>query len=113
MVAIRPAAAAASTTLSTLVASPTSIVADNSTSSTITATIKDANGNPLPGKTVSLAKGGGSSTITTVSGTTDAAGVATFTVKDAAVESTVYTATDSTDAITVTQTRRSTSRPGR
>ena len=113
MVAIRPAAAAASATNSTLIASPASILADSTTTSTVTATIKDTNGNPLPGKTVTLAKSGGSSTITTVSGTTDAAGVATFTVKDDAVESTTYTATDTTDSMTVTQTARSASRPGR
>src|SRR5436305_7925078 len=104
LVAIRPAAATASTSLSTLTAAPVSVLADGATTSTITATIKDSNGNPLPSKTVTLAKSGGSSTITTVSGTTDAAGVATFTVKDAVVESTTYTATDSTDATTVTQT---------
>ncbi|NUR75804.1 MAG: hypothetical protein HOQ28_05890, partial [Thermoleophilia bacterium] len=104
MVAIRPAAATASASLSTLSASPTSVLADGSTTSTVTATILDTNGNPLSGKTVTLAKSGGSSTITTVSGTTDSAGVATFTVKDTAVESTTYTATDSTDTVTVTQT---------
>ncbi|MEY2518095.1 MAG: Invasin, domain 3, partial [bacterium] len=96
MVAIRPAAATASAGLSTLTASPTTVTADGSTTSTLTATIKDTNGNPLPGKTVTLAKSGGSSTITTVSGTTDAAGVATFTVTDGTVESTTYTATDTT-----------------
>ena len=67
MVAIRPAAASASAALSTLVASPTSVAADGSTTSTVTATIKDTNGNPLVGKTVTLAKGSGSSTIATVS----------------------------------------------
>ncbi|HEX4677700.1 MAG TPA: invasin domain 3-containing protein, partial [Gaiellaceae bacterium] len=104
MVAIRPAAAAASAANSTLTSSPASVLADGSTTATITATIKDANGNPLPGKVVTLAKGSGSSTITTVSGATDAAGVATFTVTDTAVESTTYTATDTTDTVTVTQT---------
>jgi Bacterial Ig-like domain (group 1) len=104
MVAIRPAATAASAGLSTLTASPKSVAADGSTTSTLTATIKDTNGNPLPGKKVTLAKGSGSSAIVTVSGTTSAAGVATFTVTDAAVESTVYTATDTTDSAVVTQT---------
>ena len=53
---------------------------------------------------MTLAKGGGSSTITTVSGVTNGSGVATFTVKDTVAESTTYTATDTTDAVTVTQT---------
>src|SRR4051794_38825202 len=104
MVAIRPAAATASAANPHLTAAPASVLADGTTASTVTATIKDTNGNPLPGKTVTLAKGSGSSTITTVSGVTNASGQATFTVTDAAVESTTYTATDTTDAITVTQT---------
>ena len=58
------------------------MIADGATTSTITVTLKDAQSNPVSGKTVTLAKGGGSSTITTVSGTTNGSGVATFTVKD-------------------------------
>ena len=67
-------------------------------------TLKDAQSNPVSGKTVTLAKGGGSSTITTVSGVTNGSGVATFTVKDTVAEATTYTATDTTDSVTVTQT---------
>ena len=104
LVAIRPAAATASASLSTLAASPASVLADGTTTSTVTGTIRDSNGNALPGKTVTLAKSGGSSTITTVSGTTDAAGQATFAVKDSVVESSTYTATDTTDSMTITQT---------
>ena len=58
----------------------------------------------IAGKTVTLAKGSGSSTITTVSGVTNGSGVATFTVKDTVAEATTYTATDTTDTVTVTQT---------
>ena len=44
---------------------------------------------------VTLAQGaGGHSTITTVSGTTDASGQATFSVADATAEAVTYTATD-------------------
>ena len=67
---------------------------------------RDAEGrsvNPVSGKTVTLAKGGGSSTITTVSGVTNGSGDATFTVKDTVAEATTYTATDTTDSVTVTQ----------
>ncbi len=99
---VNPAAANAAT--STLTATPTTIVADGTTTSTLTATISDAYNNPLPGKTVTLAKGSGNSTITTISGTTNAAGQATFTVKDTIAETTTYTATDTTDTLTVTQT---------
>ena len=51
-----------------------------------------------------LAKAGGNSTITTVSGLTDAACEATFTVTNTTAETTTYTATDTTDTLTVTQT---------
>ncbi len=97
---------------STVAAVPASVVADGATTSTVTVTLKDANSNPVAGKTVTLAKGSGSSTITTVSGVTNAAGQATFTVKDTVAEATTYTATDATDAITVTQTAVVTFTPG-
>ena len=87
-----------------LSASPATVVADGATTSTITVTLKDAQSNLVAGKTVTLAKGGGSSTITTVSGVTNGSGVATFTVKDKVAETTTYTATDTADAITVGQT---------
>ena len=53
---------------------------------------------------MTLGEVGRLSTITTFSGVTNGSGVATFTVKDAAVESTTYTATDTSDTVTVTQT---------
>ncbi len=94
-----------SASASTVVANPTSVAADNVTTSTITVTLKTSSGLPVPGKTVTLAAGSGSSVITTVSGTTDAGGVATFTVKDGTVEGPItYTATDTTDSIVITQT---------
>lgn len=101
---VGPGAVSAST--STVVAVPTSVVADGSTTSTITVTLEDANGNVVPGKNVTLSAGSGSSTITTVNGTTNASGQATFTVKDTKVESVTYTAKDTTDSpnITISQT---------
>ncbi len=67
-------------------------------------TLKDAAGNPVSGKTVTLAPGGGSSTISTASGASSASGVVSFTVKDRTTEPVTYTATDTTDSVTVTQT---------
>ncbi len=94
-----------SASASTVAANPTSVAADNVTTSTITVTLKTSSGLPVPGKAVTLAAGSGSSVITTVSGTTDAGGVATFTVKDGTVEGPItYTATDTTDSIVITQT---------
>lgn len=89
---------------STVVASPSSVVADGVTTSTVTVTLKDSAGSPVQGKTIVLTASGGSSTITTVQGTTDASGIATFTVKDATSETLTYTATDTTDSIAITQT---------
>lgn len=97
---IGPVSAAAST----VVASPTSVAADNNTTATITVTLKDSAGHPIANKNVTLAAASGSSTITTISGISNASGVATFSVKDGSPEAITYTATDSTDNITVTQT---------
>src|SRR3989449_59430 len=85
-------------------ASPTSVSADGSTTSTITVTLKDINDNPVSGKTVSLAAGSGSSTITTVSGTIDTIGQARFTVTDTVAQSVTYPARDTTEALTITPT---------
>ncbi len=90
---------------STVLAAPTSIEADGYTTSTITVTLKDGSSIPVPGKTVTLAAGSGSSTIITTGGVTNASGVATFTVKNSTTEGPItYTATDTTDAIVITQT---------
>lgn len=84
-----------------LSADPTSVP---SGSSTVTVTLKDQGSPPQPiaGKTVALAAGGGSSVITAVSPVTDAEGQATFTVTDTASETVTYTATDTTDGIDLT-----------
>ena len=93
-----------SASASTVVASPTSVVADGSTTSTITVTLFDSLNHPVSGKTVTLAQGTGHSTISPLSATTNASGIATFTVKNTKAETDTYTATDSTDSITITQT---------
>jgi hypothetical protein len=91
---------------STVAASPTAVTADGSTTSTITVTLKDGSSSPLSGKTVTLAQtsGSGSPTITTTQGTTDGSGHATFTVASATAAVDVFTATDTTDGVTVSQT---------
>ena len=89
---------------STVVASPATVPADGSATSTVTVTLLDANSNPVAGKTVTLAhtSGPGTPVIATVSGTTSASGVATFTVKSVTVGADVFTATG--DSVTLTQT---------
>ncbi|MHB8464948.1 MAG: Ig-like domain-containing protein, partial [Acidimicrobiales bacterium] len=89
---------------STVAASPASVPADGSTTSSVTVTLSDINGNPVSGKTVSLAANGGGSVITPASGISTATGEVTFTVKDAKPESVIYTATDTTDSVPIAQT---------
>src|SRR3989339_1867066 len=82
-----------STTLSTIVASPTSVVANGTSTSTITVTAKDDTGALLSGKTVVLTSSRGTSdTITPATATTDASGVATFTVLSSMAGTSTYTA---------------------
>jgi hypothetical protein len=99
--------AGANAATSTLIASPTTVQADGSSFSTLVVTLKDSIGNPVAGKVVTIASSRPlSDTITTIVGTTNAAGQATFTVKSVYVGSSVYTATDTTDSpqVVVTQT---------
>lgn len=91
-------------TESTVIANPTMQAADGVSSSTVTVTLLDGSGNPLPGRTVSLSQGGGSSTISPPSGISDAFGVVVFTVTDSTVEIVTYTATDLTSSTVILQT---------
>ena len=87
---------------STVTAMPSSVSADGITTATIAVTLKDANNNPVAGKSVTLARNGntgaGSPVITTVAGTTGAAGVATFTVACNTAGTYDFQATDVTDS---------------
>ena len=93
-----PVSAAASD--STVVAAPAAVYANGTDTATITVTLRDAGGNGIAGKTVTLAQGAGSSTITG-GGATNASGVVTFSASNASVETVTYTATDTTDSITL------------
>jgi protocatechuate 3,4-dioxygenase beta subunit len=87
---------------SSVVANPTSDPADGSTPAMITVLLYDGNGQPVPGKVVTLSASGGSSKVTAVSGTSGNTGSATFSVSDATPESVTYTATDTTDKVVLT-----------
>lgn len=88
---------------STVGASPTSVPADGTTTSTITVTLKDAFGNPVSGKTVTLSSSrGGTDTISAASGPSDTNGVVTFTVKSSTEGLATFTAIG--DSVTITQT---------
>jgi uncharacterized protein YraI len=93
---------------STVTTNYVSIPADNATKATVTVTLKDGSGNPVPGKVVSLTANPSVATtlIQPVSGTTSAAdGTVRFTVQSSAQGSAVFTAsaTDTT-LIFITQT---------
>ncbi|MCH7228854.1 invasin domain 3-containing protein [Haloferula sp. A504] len=92
---------------STVVASPTTVAGDGTTTSTITVTLKDASGLVVAGEGVTLAKtsGPGSPVITPAGAqTTNASGVATFTVSSGTAGTMVFTATSVTDSVVITQT---------
>jgi serine protease inhibitor ecotin len=98
-------AGSVSASTSTVVPSPASVPADGATTSLITVTLLDALSNPVSGKTVSLARtsGPGSPTIG-APGTSNSSGVVTFTVKSTTAGTDVFTATDTTDPVVITQT---------
>lgn len=89
---------------SSVTAAPASVPADGTASATVTITLRSLCGTPVSGKTITLGQGAGSSTITPASAVTDASGVATFTVRSTTPETVTYTATDTTDGVTITQT---------
>lgn len=95
---------------STVVANPTSVNANGSSSSTITVTLKAANNAPVSNHTVTLQQTG-SSIITPSSAVSNASGVAQFTVVDSTIETVTYTAKDTTDNITIVQTTNVTFTP--
>jgi hypothetical protein len=97
-------AAAVSASISTVTASPGGVANNGTAFATVTVTLLDQYGNPVSGKTVTLAQGSGHSTISAASGPSSSSGVVTFTVKDTTSELVTYTATDSTDSTAITPT---------
>jgi hypothetical protein len=79
---------------STLSVSPSMIPADGSAAATITVTLRDARGNPVPGKAVTLVSSrGAKDVISTASGPSRADGVVTFSATSATIGSAVLRAT--------------------
>ncbi|SEE85996.1 Ig-like domain-containing protein [Ruania alba] len=77
---------------STLTAQPTTALADGTSTSTITATLLDAQGNAVAGEEVSLTADGGSSEITETTGTSAEDGTVTFEVTNEVAEQVTYRA---------------------
>ena len=89
----------------TIVAAPTSILANNTQTSTITVTLLNAASAPVVGKTISLVETTAlGTTITPTQPVTNASGVATFTVQGATIGTATFQATDTTDTIVITET---------
>ena len=88
--------------LSTVTA--TSPITAGSGTSTITVTARDAQGNPIPGATVTLAATGTGNTVTGPAAPTDANGVATGTLSSTVAESKTVSATINGVAVTQTAT---------
>lgn len=91
---------------STVVASPVARLADGLSTSTITVTLRDANGFPVSGKNVTLANSGGiqAATISPAGAVvSDIDGQAVFSVGSSTIGAEQFTATDTTDSIAVTQ----------
>lgn len=90
---------------STVTVSPGSVIADGSTTATVTVTLLDENGTPVENKSVSLVSNrGAQDTISAASGLSDASGVVTFTVKSLTEGDATFTALVVADDVTVTQT---------
>jgi len=90
--------------VSTVAASPLAVPADGTTTSTITVTLMDSNSLAVANKTVSLAGSPAGASITPVSPTTNASGQATFTVSSGSSGTVVFTATDETDSLVLSNT---------
>ncbi|MEP7285394.1 MAG: Ig-like domain-containing protein [Chloroflexota bacterium] len=102
-----PGAGTVSASTSTLTTDFISIPADNIAVATLTVTLKDSSSNAVSGKTVTIAGNPTLSgmTLQPASVTTDSSGVAKFTVRSTSLGGPVtFTATDTTDSVTVTQT---------
>ncbi len=80
-----------SLTVSTVSAAPSTLVAGNGTSATVTVTVKDALGNPISGASVTLASAGGA--ITQPAATTNGSGVTTGSVSYATAGAKTVSAT--------------------
>jgi hypothetical protein len=88
----------------------TSPIAAGSGTSTITVTAKDANGNVIPGASVTLAASGTGNTLTQPASTTDASGQATGSLSSTKAELKTISAT--INSVAITQTAAVTVNPG-
>jgi hypothetical protein len=91
-------------TASTVVSDQAFITANNSRTATITVTVTDSNGNGISGSSVALSASPGGITITGSPATSNASGIATFTVRSGSTGQQILSATANAVAITDTET---------
>ena len=90
---VQTTAPTTTSTTTPLTATPAVLVADGTTTTTLTVTAEDANGNPVSNATVTLTATGTGNTFTSpITGTTNAEGVFTTTLKSAVAQSDTFTA---------------------
>lgn len=89
---------------SKLTANTNRVIANGRSTATLTVQLQDANQNRIAGHTVSLSQGSGRSTIVPATATTDANGIAAFTVSSRTAEKVTYSAKDLDENLTLTQT---------
>jgi hypothetical protein len=94
----------ASSTVSTVVASPSIVVDNGAASATVTVTLEDAYTNVISGKSITLGQGSTSSVISPNPVVTGSNGVSTFNVTDTNRQIVTYTAHDTTDSVVLAAT---------
>jgi hypothetical protein len=97
-------AAVPSASTSTITANPTIVRADGTATTTLTVTVKDAQGNPVAGTAVTLSANGFANSFGSVSGTSDSNGVFTTTLASALAQTETITATEGSAQETTTIT---------
>ena len=102
-----------SQTVSTVTTSLPSVTDDNVSQSQITVTLKDGNGNPVSGKSVGLSSNRpGSDILSAPSGLSTSSGQVTFFVRSSTQGTSTFTATDTSESLTLSQTVQVTFNPG-
>ncbi|EEF4509068.1 hypothetical protein FWL67_19200 [Salmonella enterica] len=84
--------------VSTLTGTTNAALANNTDTQTLTATVEDANGNPVPNATVDWSKVSAALSLSAITSTTNGSGVAIITVTDKTAETATITAKVSTNA---------------
>ena len=87
-------AGAPAATKSSIVASPGSVTANGTSTTALTVTVEDANGNAVAGSTVTLSASGSGNTFAPITGTTNASGVFTATLASTVAQTETVTATE-------------------